>query len=101
MLISHDILGPKSFASVMQDAGLALEELPMVSWPLGVKGRSSVQHYRYVSPKSGQTVHVLSYCEPMVSAGAHHEVWQFDAPFSEAEAIASLDKYSFHNRHMG
>lgn len=35
MLISHDILGPKSFASVMQDAGLALEELPMVSWPLG------------------------------------------------------------------
>ncbi|GAA5171950.1 hypothetical protein [Viridibacterium curvum] len=101
MLISHDILGPKSFTAVMQEAGVAIEEVPMVSWPLGVKGQSKVLHYSYVSRRSGQTVHVLSYSEPLMPKGEYHEIWQFDAPFSEAEAVASLDKHSYLNGRLG
>ncbi|GAB4063189.1 hypothetical protein [Uliginosibacterium sediminicola] len=100
MLISHDILGPKSFALVMQEAGVAIESEPILSWPLGIKGRSTVQRYTYLSPKSGKTVWVLSYSEPLMPAGEHHEVWQFDHAFSESEAVASLDQHSsLNSRH--
>ena len=101
MLISHDLLGPKSFALVMQEAGVAIAEQPIVSWPMGIKGRSSVQSYTYVSPKSGNTVWVLSYCEPLMPSGEHHEVWQFDQPFSETEAVAALDQFSSLNPRHG
>jgi len=101
MLISHDVLGPKSFALVMQEAGVTIANEPIIAWPLGIKGRSTVQRYTYVSPKSGNTVWVLSYCEPLMPSGEHHEVWQFDHSFTESDAVASLDQFSSLNIRHG
>jgi hypothetical protein len=90
MLISHDLLGPRSFLSIMEAAGIVLSELPMPGWQLGRPGRQLIRRYSYESPRTQQTVFVLSCTQHLPAAGTQHQVWQFDHEFSEAEALALL-----------
>jgi hypothetical protein len=90
MLISHDLLGPRSFLSITEAAGIVLSELPMPGWQVGRPGRQLVRRYSYDSPRTQQTVFVLSCTQHSPAVGAQHQVWQFDHEFSEAEAIALL-----------
>ena len=101
MYLDHNVLGPKSFSSVLGDAGVAVSDANISSWCLGIPGRDDAKRYAYVSPKSGKTIYALEYETCVPAKPSMHEVWQFDHDFTESEALEALGARSYFNRKMG
>ncbi|WP_028312576.1 hypothetical protein [Derxia gummosa] len=101
MFLDHNVLGPRSFASVLNEAGVSINDADNAAWCLAIPGRDEAKRYSYVSPKSGKTIFALEYTTCIPAKPGMHEVWQFDHDFSEQEAIEVLGNRSYHNRKMG